>query len=247
MFPSLLTATNIGAFLDVDGTLLEIAPTPDLVQVPPSLTELLYQLWVRLDGALALVSGRPLSELDRLFSPYRFPGAGEHGTEVREANGCVTTPAVDSEAVRALHEFVASYEFTKPGVLVENKPYGVAVHYRLSPDAELEVANCVQTALARAGSAFTLQRGKCVFEIKPAGFTKGRAIRTLMERWPFTGRHPLFIGDDATDESGFEAVNLAGGTSIRVGPPDQPTLATYRLESPAAVHRFLEELLERGR
>lgn len=239
------TTSDIAVFLDVDGTLLEIAPTPTAVVVPAQVTELLYRLWVKLDGALALVSGRSLEEIDRLFSPYRFPGAGEHGCELREPSGCTVVPSLDPASVRTVHELISAFEFESPGVLVEYKPYGAAIHYRLSPEAEPEVATCVHTALAHTGSAFTLQRGKCVYEIKPAGFSKGHSIRALMEHRPFQGRHPLFIGDDVTDESGFEAVNMAGGTSIRVGAASAATLARYTLDSPAAVHELLAWLLAR--
>ena len=235
--------TAIAAFLDVDGTLLDIAATPDTVNVPPHVPELLYRLWLHLDGAVALVSGRSLEDVDRLFSPYRFPGVGTHGCEVRESSGCVAIGNVDPLAVHELHEEIGMFEFCAPGILVEYKPFGAAVHYRLSPEAEPEVATAVHSTLAKLGSSFSLQRGKYVYEIKPTGFSKGRAIRALMEQWPFQGRHPLFIGDDQTDESGFEAVNLAGGTSVRVGPSSEISLARHSVGTPAQVHALLAALV----
>ena len=243
MLENLDNARSAAAFLDIDGTLLDIAPTPDSVIVPARLPELLYQLWMRFDGALALVSGRALDDIDRLFAPYRFPAAGGHGCEIREPNGCLLQPTLEATQVSALHEAISTYEFSSTGVLVEYKPFGVAIHYRLSPEAEPQVTACVQTALARLGTGFALQRGKCVQEIKPVGISKGSAIRHLMDRWPFRGRKPFFIGDDATDESGFEAVNLAGGTSIRVGDGTSGSLARYAVRTPAAVHELLEALI----
>jgi trehalose 6-phosphate phosphatase len=243
MLEKLTKAQSAAAFLDIDGTLLDIAPTPDSVVMPARLPELLYELWMRLDGALALVSGRALDDIDRLFSPFRFPAAGGHGCEIREPNGCVLQPTLEATQVSALHEAISTYEFPSPGVLVEYKPFGVAIHYRLNPAAEPEVTACVEAALAKLGTGFALQRGKCVQEIKPVGISKGSAIRHLMDRWPFKERHPFFIGDDVTDESGFEVVNLAGGTSIRVGESTSGSLARYAVSTPAAVHALLEAIV----
>jgi trehalose 6-phosphate phosphatase len=239
----LTTNTEVAAFLDVDGTLLDIAATPDAVVVPPRVPELLYRLWVHLDGALALISGRPLQDVDRLFAPYRFPAAGVHGCELREPTGCVLLPKLDLAAIGVLHEELAAFAFKSPGVLIEYKSYGAAVHCRLSPEAEPEVAACVQQALAKMGPGFVLQRGKSVYEVKPIGYSKGTAIRNLMEQRPFRQRHPLFIGDDLTDEAGFEAVNLSGGTSIRVGEGTTPTLARHTVATVAQVHELLAALL----
>jgi trehalose 6-phosphate phosphatase len=241
---SLLRNRPLAVFLDVDGTLLEIAASPDMVVVPSYLPGLLNQLAGRLGGALALISGRPLQDLDRLFAPYRFPAAGVHGCELREPSGRVSLPNLDSAAIRALHQELASYTFKSPGVLIEYKPFGAAVHYRLNPAAEPEVAACVQGALSKMGPGFILQPGKSVYEVKPMGYSKGSAIRRLMSHEPFRERHPLFIGDDLTDETGFEAVNIAGGTSIRVGEPTPDTLAEHTVATVADVHELLAGLLE---
>jgi trehalose 6-phosphate phosphatase len=236
----LASRPDLGLFLDVDGTLLEFAATPHAVDVPAHLIELLYRLSAQSDGAVALVSGRSLDDLDRLFAPHRFSGAGVHGCELRQPDGRLITPSVDGEAIKTLHEQVGDFDDEIPGVLIEYKPYGAAIHYRLCPEAEHSVLAYAQAVLARCATGFTLQRGKYVYEIKLAAYTKGSAIRALMELPPFRGRQAVFIGDDVTDEDGFEAVNLVGGISVRVG-ESRPTLANHRLPNVAAVHRLLSD------
>lgn len=237
-----LDRPDLALFLDVDGTLLEIAETPDAVQVPAHLPDLLYRLCMRFDGALALVSGRDLRDLDTLFAPYRFVGAGVHGCERREANGCVYTPSVDPALMHSIFDELSTLSREHTGVLVENKQYAVAVHYRLALDAEPYVRDKVQALITRLGSEFVLQRGKCVYELKPAGYSKGSAVRVLLSSPPFAKRYPVFIGDDITDEDGFAAVNSVRGVSIRVGDDARPTLANHRLPSVDDVHSLLRSL-----
>lgn len=237
-----LDRADLALFLDVDGTLLEIAETPDAVQVPPDLPDLLYRLCLRFDGALALVSGRDLRDLDTLFAPYRFAGAGVHGCERREASGCVYTPNVDPALMHSIFDELSELSRQHAGVLVEHKQYAVAVHYRLAPGAEPQVREAVQGLITRLGSDFVLQRGKCVYELKPAGYSKGSAVRVLSASAPFANRYPVFIGDDITDEDGFAAVNDAGGLSIRVGDDDRPSLAVSRVATVSDVHVLLQSL-----
>jgi trehalose 6-phosphate phosphatase len=236
---------ELALFLDVDGTLLEVAPTPDSVEVPLQLPKLLFQISQRLEGALALISGRQLHELDRLFAPHRFCGAGAHGCELRAPGVRAEAARVDPRRIAAIHEGCRVLASRCAGVLVEYKGFGAAIHYRLAPDAEPVVATHAMKLLEEVGEGFELQPGKCVYEIKPAGFTKGTAIRTLMSVAPFATRRPVFIGDDATDEHGFEAVNTLGGVSIKVG-QEGPTTALRRVASPSHVHRMLAQIHEAG-
>jgi trehalose 6-phosphate phosphatase len=229
-------------FLDIDGTLLEIAATPSSVHVPQHLIELLYQVWVLMDGALALISGRELVDVDRLFAPYRFPGAGMHGCELRPYDRSAPLPRVDKTAIERLHEACARLTVHLPGALIEYKSCGVAIHYRLAPDMENSINDCAQTLLSDVGAGFHLLRGKHVCEIKPARYSKGTAILQLMTGVPFLGRRPIYIGDDVTDEDGFEAVNGLGGISIRVG-YEGASLAQQRFGRPRDVHLLLAQLL----
>lgn len=232
---------NLALFLDVDGTLLEIAETPGAVVVPASLKTTLNELSSRLDGALALVSGRSVHSLDALFAPYRFAAAGVHGCERREASGCVARPAIDTAKFAAGRDALMSWSRRHPGSLLEDKHYALALHYRQAPALEAAAYNEVQSVLTRLDGDFELQRGKFVFEIRPAGYSKGGAIQAFMHESPFTGRTPLFIGDDITDEAGFTIVNQLGGVSIRVGDV-AATAAQYHLADVDEVIRWLRAL-----
>jgi trehalose 6-phosphate phosphatase len=229
------------AFLDVDGTLLEIAPTPEAVHVSQDLKSLLQRLNARLEGALALISGRTVDTLDALFTPGRYCAAGVHGCERRTASGNVLRPQVDAQAVSAARRTLASFVREHEGLLLEDKSYGLAVHFRLVPHLQSRVHERMLSMLERLGGAFELQAGKCVFELRPAGWNKGAAVAAFMEEQPFRGRQPIYIGDDVTDESAFAAVNALDGLTIRVGDP-APTAARYRLRGVSEVHAWLEDL-----
>lgn len=225
-------------FLDVDGTLLEIAQTPQEVRVSEDLKRLLSELCAALDGALALVSGRTLENLDALFAPLRFCAAGLHGFERRDALGCVQQPAhapqqLDGARAR-LQRFIAAHD----GLLLEDKGHGLALHFRRAPYLAAEAADAASAALAQLGPAFVLQRGKCVFEIRPRSHDKGTAIAQFMRESPFRARTPVFLGDDLTDESGFAAVNALGGVSVRIAGAGA-TLARHQLDSVRDVLRCL--------
>lgn len=238
--PAIASDADLALFLDVDGTLLEIAATPDAVRVPASLKHTLSSLSARLDGALALVSGRSVRTLDALFTPFHFPAAGIHGCERREANGCILRPEIDMPRFARVRDDLAAWTQAHPGTLLEDKGYALALHYRLAPQFADAALTAAESAL-RQIETHELQRGKFVFEIRPAGYSKGGAIEAFMREIPFRGRKPLFIGDDITDEAGFAVVNRLGGISIRVGEVAS-TAARYRLAHVDEVVAWLNAL-----
>jgi trehalose 6-phosphate phosphatase len=228
-------------FLDVDGTVLKIAPRPDAVEVSGSLRNILERLRPLLGGALALVSGRTIADLDYLFTPLRLPAAGMHGIERRDARGrvCRKDEAVALDQIRTA---LAKFALDHPGVMVEDKIHAVAVHYRQAPKAKSRLRAEVRR-LAAARDDLQILDGKMVFEIRPRGIDKGTAIKAFLAEPPFVGRLPIFLGDDATDEDGFAIVNDLGGHSIRVGGRAK-TAARFRLPNVAAVIDWLEWLAE---
>lgn len=204
-------------FLDVDGTLIDIAATPDVIAIDPSVLPTLVRLGEAANGALALISGRPLGDLDRLFAPLKLPSAGLHGLERRNGEGRVFRPSKPDVGIKRILDGMHEFARLTPGILVEDKGFTAAIHFRGAPDEEIAVLRLAEGLLAAAGGDLKIQNGKMVVEIKPAGADKGRAIEAFMGEPPFAGRIPVFIGDDTTDEDGFAAVNRLGGHSIRVG------------------------------
>ncbi|MFT3763313.1 MAG: trehalose-phosphatase [Pseudoxanthomonas sp.] len=221
-------------FLDVDGTLLEFAPQPHLAGLPDGLLETIERVGDYLHGALALVSGRPLAQIDRLFAPLRLPAAGLHGQELRDAPPAPRTP---SAALAAFKREAAALAAQHPGVLVEDKGDSIALHWRNAPNAA-DALHALAAARVAQLPDHRLQPGDHVVEIVPADADKGRALRALMARPPFRGRRPVFVGDDLTDEYGFAAANALGGWSVRVG-AREPSRATHALPDPRAVHAWL--------
>lgn len=226
-------------FLDVDGTLLEIAETPQGVQVPTTLKQLLDDLRARLDGALALVSGRSLANLDQLFSPLQLIASGVHGCERRTADGHVLRPEVDAATIARVRKQLADFARGHEGLLLEDKHYAVAMHFRRAPEMRDEVYRIMNDVLVQLGPTFALQAGKSVLELRPGAWTKGSSITAFMQEPPFVGRTPVFIGDDVTDEDAFAVVNEMSGMSIRVGNP-AATLARHRLGGVSDVLRWLQ-------
>lgn len=228
-------------FLDVDGTLLDIAPRPDAIVVPEGLPHDLRLLSAQLGGALALVSGRSLALLKRLFPDLPCSLAGLHGAEIEFPDGTSFTmprsPEMD-DAVRAL--VVAASQW--PGVVVEDKGAAFAAHYRLAPRFAVVVEEEVNSIAERLGDKVAVQRGKSVVEIRPSGHDKGQALKALMTGPPFVGRRPLAMGDDLTDEAMFEAANGLDGLSVRVGSP-RATLARLAVSSPADVRSWIRSLV----
>jgi trehalose 6-phosphate phosphatase len=225
-------------FLDVDGTLLEIAPTPAAVTVPARAIELLAQLRDRLSGALALVSGRTLADLDRLWSPLRVAMAGAHGAERRSASGIVQRYG-DGSALAPARQLLGDWVRAHAGALLEDKKIALALHFRQVPELELEARRVVADVASAMGPRFCVQDGKRVLEIKEAATDKGQAIAAFMAEEPFAGRIPVFVGDDLTDEDGFARVNLLGGHSIAVG-ARRHTEARWRLADERQVLEWLE-------
>jgi trehalose 6-phosphate phosphatase len=225
-------------FLDVDGTLLEIAAAPEDVFVPTRTLEVLSKLHERLGGALALVSGRAIVDLDRLFRPLRLPAAGAHGAERRSASGQTTHRHGDSGALEPARRMLACWASANPGVLLEDKGAALALHYRGAPTLEGDAMRVAGEAASLAGPQFVIQGGKKVLELKPRNTDKGRAIAEFMLEEPFEGRVPVFIGDDLTDEHGFARVNELGGHSIAVGVA-HATVARWHLPNEARVLDWL--------
>lgn len=230
-------------YLDIDGTILDLAPTPEQVHVPDWMVPLLERLSRKLDGAVAFVSGRTIEAIDALFRPLTLPAVGVHGGELRGPDGHVASDhkLVDSvqSAVPLLQEGIAGMR----GVQLENKHCVVALHYRAVPERGREVLKLAEIIAGSLGPEFAVLVGKCVVEIRPRQLTKGSAIRRLMEQRPFRGRTPIFAGDDSTDEDAFEVVNRLGGISVRVG-EEAPTAAKYRLADPDRLRGWLLEIVQ---
>lgn len=201
--------------LDLDGTMIDIAPTPDSVVVPPELPVALARLVARLDGAVAVITGRTIPVADGLLGPVVTAIAGEHGASIRHlADGPIeraSVPPVPPAWLEAAERAVAGF----PGALVERKEAGFVLHYRLAPEAE-EALHAVARAIA--GPGFVVMPAKMAWEIKPAGIDKGRAVARIMARAPFAGRIPVYVGDDVTDEAAIEAAHGLGGYGLRVAP-----------------------------
>jgi trehalose 6-phosphate phosphatase len=230
----------LALFLDVDGTLLEIAATPDRVRVPASLRNTLQLSFEREHGALALLSGRSIAQLDELFAPCVFPASGKHGLEVRLSSGKVIRPDIDPAVLDRARRWLGILQKENRGLVLEDKGVALAMHYRLAPKVATEVAVVMGEMLAELGDAFVVRPGRCVYELMPRGFDERSAIQLLMQERQFAGRTPVFVGDDPTDEVGFQAVNAMGGHSIRVGNLEQ-TAARYRFSSVSTVIAWLRD------
>jgi trehalose 6-phosphate phosphatase len=225
-------------FLDVDGTLLQIAATPADVRVPERIVGLLARLRTRLGGALALVSGRRVADLDSLFAPLKLPTAGAHGAERRDALGRWHGRDYRAQLAPA-RELLSAWARKHPGALLEDKGAALALHYRAIPELEDEARRAATAACAAVGPDFHVQDGKRVLEIKVGALGKGQAIAQFMSEPPFHGRAPVFLGDDLTDEDGFEVVNRLGGHSIAVG-VRRDTCARWHLGDETEVLQWLE-------
>lgn len=246
-FPEL--PADAALFLDLDGTLVEIAPTPEQVQVAPFLPELLSRLAEQRGGALAVVSGRRLADIDRLLAPWRGAAAGLHGVERRRGDGFTLLPHSDADAgaaaaLEAIRQRAAAFAGEHPGVRVEDKGRSLALHYRTAPEHGAATAAFAERSLAAHADVLRLIPGKMVFEMQPRGHGKDRAIAAFLSEPPFAGRIAVFLGDDVTDEDGFGEVNRRGGMSIRVGKPME-TLACFSLPSVTAVLAWLQRAASR--
>lgn len=239
--PPVFSLDEIALFLDFDGTLVELAPQPEAVIVPPDLPMLLQRLHDRTNGAVATISGRPIAEVDAFLAPVKLPASGAHGAELRDSgDGEVKVLGAHlSDPLRAqIQAIVATLQKRWPGLRTEDKGTSLAVHYRHAPEAETDLRAAFE-ALS-FGNGWELLAGHRVFEIKARGWNKGTAIRQMMEQPAFAGRRPICIGDDRTDLDGIAAVHAMGGVGIAVGSLEADV--SWRLADPAAVRVWLRSL-----
>ncbi len=232
-----------GFFLDIDGTLLDIAERPQLVRIDDDLGHLLATTRDAAGGAVALISGRSVAEIDRLFG-RNFCAAGQHGAERRDAAGKMHQHRVPLGGLRKAHERLALMVAEHPALVLEDKGMNLALHYRLAPELAATVHEALRRLVEELGDDFELQSGKMVMEIKPSGNDKGTAIAEFLAEAPFLGRLPVFIGDDLTDEFGFELINRVGGCSVKVG--EGSSAANWRLPNADAVRAWLRRFVERS-
>jgi trehalose 6-phosphate phosphatase len=224
-------------FLDVDGTLLEFAARPDEVSIPKGLRETLKAIETKLDGALALISGREIDDLDRLFAPLRLPAAGVHGAEIR-LSATASAHAFGRRLPEALIEAIAERAHAFPGVLIERKDFTIAVHYAQARGCKDALRAMIEEEMERQPmEGAEILEAHLAFEVKCASYDKGSAIETILETPPFLGRKPIFVGDDITDEYGFSAVKRASGQTFSVAKPRRD--ATQLFANPAEVRAWL--------
>jgi trehalose 6-phosphate phosphatase len=229
--------------LDIDGTLLDFAPTPREVWVPPGLAKTLNRLLERTSGALALVSGRSLNDIDLIFAPAEFPAVGGHGAEMRLSGEGEAVAAHAPPLDKDLKKRLAAIAQLSPGILLEDKGYSLALHYRLAPHAEKAIYEAVSLIRADLPNApIEVLPGKSVCEIKHSGFTKATGVRELMTHQPFRGRRPVFIGDDVTDETVFAIMPEFGGQAFSVGRRAHGVAGHF--DEPRDVREWLSHLLD---
>jgi len=226
-------------FLDFDGTLTELVDGPGEVRVDPRLAATLGELEQAFGGAVALVSGRPLAELDRLLAPARLAAAGLHGLEQRFPDGRLVRREPPDGALEAIRTALKALAAGDPRLLLEDKGVAVALHYRRAPEREGECRALLERLL-RPHPRYQLLAGKMVLEVKPRSADKGRAIEAFMAAAPFAGARPVFAGDDRTDEDGFAVVNARDGITVKVG--DGASCARYRVDSVATLLGWLHAL-----
>ena len=237
---SLPNAAHYAFFFDIDGTLAPLAAQPEDVTIAPEVRENLERLAARCEGALALVSGRTIQQLDALVAPLTLPLAAVHGAECRNLQGEITRNALPADTAASLTAELERAVDLLAGSRLENKGMAFALHYRQAPWHQRTIEQLAQS-LASRFPELVVQPGKCVVELKPRTVNKGAAIETLMQQPPFAGRTPVFLGDDDTDEAGFQRVNAMKGISVKVG--EGKSVAQQRLTDVDAVHRWLAQLL----
>ncbi|TDR30947.1 trehalose-phosphatase [Aquamicrobium defluvii] len=234
-------ASGLALFLDIDGTLLDIAQTPEAVVVPPDLPTVLKRLADRLDGALALITGRSIGTVDDLFGLPATAVSGLHGAEWRGADGRTATIAT-TEAFELARSYMRQQTADMPGVIFEDKGAAIAAHYRLAPERETQVRELMAAIAGPVADGWELQEGKQVVELRPRGRDKGDALASFMREAPFRGRRPVAIGDDVTDETMFAAANRLEGLSVRVGIDGRQSLARGRMRAPSDVRGWLARI-----
>ena len=245
--PDHLALDRHAFFLDLDGTLLEYASRPDEVRADPQLLALLRSLRGRSDGALALVSGRSLTSLDAVIGAERFAAAGLHGFQRRNGGAIVEHATLPrASALDEIRRVMGSLVEEHPSLLLEDKGFALALHYRAAPQLGAQVQQALNALADLSAAGLRLQPGHLVAEVVPAGVNKGSALAEFMREAPFRGRRPVYVGDDLTDEPAFHFVNLTGGVSVVVN-PGRPSVAATALGSVAAVRSWLAGLLREGR
>ena len=234
-------STGLCLFLDIDGTLLDFVDSPRLVAVDAELVDLLNRAAGATLGALALVSGRSLAQIDDLFAPTRWPAAGLHGLERRDAAGLVHRASIDASQIDRARRQFEQLAWRHPQVEVEDKGLTVALHFRREPALGAELAVEVQDIVDSLGGNYRVQPGSCVLEITPRGASKADAVEAFLDERPFSGLQPLYAGDDLTDLAAFEAVERLGGLSIAVG-----DRVRAKLNFPTVMHfrRYLAGLVD---
>jgi trehalose 6-phosphate phosphatase len=203
-------------FLDLDGTLIDIARSPDSVVVPPGLVDLLARLRGKLGGALAIISGRPIQDIDRVLEPVRFAAGAEHGAVIRHGDGRIEEAGSQERPPAEWIARLARATAAWPGIQIEQKRYAIAIHYRLAPGYEQKVRELVTALTEDHAARFEIVAAKQAFEIRPRAINKGLAVKALMACTPFQGRYPVFVGDDVTDEDGIEMARQLGGLGLHV-------------------------------
>ena len=240
MAPPAVDPVTHAFFLDFDGTLVDIADHPEEVVLSPAMAAVLTRLSPAADGALAIVTGREITAIDRFMAPLHLPVAGVHGLERRGPQGVTSELPSRAASLDPIATRLEAFASARPGVLVERKRNAIALHYRQAPQF---ADDCRQIMLASfpPDGGFALVEGKCVYELRCDTHDKGGAIAAFLEEAPFAGRTPVFAGDDVTDEDGFTIVNRRHGISIKVGAGD--TVARYRLDGPGQLATWLEDVV----
>ena len=231
-------------FLDLDGTLLDIADHPHQVSIDADLVGLLEALRRAAGGALALISGRPIADIDRLLARPGFCLAGQHGAERRDFSGTMHRHGVSRAALEEARRRFGMMAARHPALVLEDKGVNLALHFRAAPALRAEMQEMVHGLAGELGGEFEVQLGKMVVELRPSGKDKGVAIAEFLEETPFRGRAPVFVGDDLTDEPGFELINRLEGHSVKVG--EGESAARWRLPDSAAVRAWLAGIVARS-
>lgn len=237
-----LALDDVAVFLDLDGTIVDLASDPDAVRLPQEIVAVLGKLAERLNGALAIISGRPLDQLNRLLGSLELPRAGLHGLERPDVSH-TDVLAMWSARLEPARSTLGWALAGRPRLRLEDKGATIAVHFRQAPGEALFLGQLLRELLARLGPDFEILEGAFVKELRPRICDKGEAVRSFMAREPFRGRRPIYVGDDITDLDAFRAVESLGGTAVAVGSRIE---GKYRLSSPAAVRRWLLDLVSAG-
>ncbi|SJZ79341.1 trehalose-phosphatase [Consotaella salsifontis] len=234
--PPLIDTSRHALFLDFDGTLVGLIDDPQAVRIEPAAFDRLVELQKQLNGALAIVSGRKIADLDRFLSPMRFAAVGVHGLERRPQPGAEVRRLMQPSALDPIRDALREGLEREPRLKLEDKGMALVLHYRTAPDLESEARRLMREAAADRDDMVTMN-GDHIVEVHPAGMDKGRAVADLMTEPPFAGRRPIYAGDDVTDEFALAYVREAGGISVKIGRAE--SCAEYRLENVAAVHAWL--------